>query len=240
MRKYVDPVVTPDPHVERQTQETHPSYAQIACSRVSGRSVLYGSNFDHQHYMTVRISRSQLMRDLNRDWYFPREEYIEVAMSEAQWATFISSPNSGTGIPCTLQRRNGELIPGIPKPTDRTIQFKTEADKTLTEAKERLKDLIEQVDGLKLSEKAKNEVKSSIHTIQQRLGDSIEFVAKQFSEHVENTIEAAKVEINAHAQQTLVRTGLSAIQGIEQPIRLAIGGNEPAAIDAETVTDGQG
>ena len=79
---------------------THPAYAQVSISHVSGSSDLYGSDFTHQNYVTLSISRSELHRDLNRDWYFEREELIEIALSEAQYATMVAAPRIIAGRNC--------------------------------------------------------------------------------------------------------------------------------------------
>ena len=90
-----------------ETVESHPAYAQISASRVSGQTNLYGSDFSHQNYVTISIHASELHRSLSRDWAFSRREYIEVAMSESQWAAFVSSMNVGCGIQCTLSHLEG-------------------------------------------------------------------------------------------------------------------------------------
>ena len=64
-----------------------------------GSTNLYDSDFRHNHYMTITIRASELHRDLNRDWHFGRNELIEVALTESQWATFVSAPNMGSGLP---------------------------------------------------------------------------------------------------------------------------------------------
>lgn len=64
---------------------THPAYAMIGASRVQGGSYLYGSEFHHQHFVTVSIRRAETHRSLSRDWFSGGEELIEVAMSEAHY-----------------------------------------------------------------------------------------------------------------------------------------------------------
>jgi hypothetical protein len=100
--KYQDPTIEKVDSPISDSVEKHPAYAQIGASRVSGGTYLYGSNFAHQHYVTISITKSELNRSLSRDWASGGEEYIEVALSEAQWASFVSTLNSGTGIQCTL------------------------------------------------------------------------------------------------------------------------------------------
>ena len=109
-----------------RTVTTHPAFAQIAASRVSGHTALYDSDFRHNAYMTIKIRTSELHRNLHHDWHFDREEIIEVALSEVQWATFVSAPNMGSGVPCTLQRLNGKQIPQLPDPESRADQFNAE------------------------------------------------------------------------------------------------------------------
>ena len=59
----VVPTVTPPTDgTYDDSVETHPAYAQIGVHRVSGRTRLYGSDFEHQHWMTVTVRRSELRR----------------------------------------------------------------------------------------------------------------------------------------------------------------------------------
>lgn len=94
---------------------THPAFAQISASRVSGGTYLYGSDFQHHNYVTIsiKLSESHQRKGSGRDWAFGREEILEVALSEAQWATFVSTMNVGDGVQCTLSRKNGSFVPGL-------------------------------------------------------------------------------------------------------------------------------
>ena len=40
---------------DKSTRLTHPAYGQITVSKVSGSRVLYGSDFVHHSYVTLRI-----------------------------------------------------------------------------------------------------------------------------------------------------------------------------------------
>src|SRR3546814_7975032 len=83
-----DPVETADPH-GHGSRIDHPAFAQIAASRVrcAGGEILYGSDFPHQNFVSIRICRSSLNRDLSNDWHYGKDQMMEVNMSEAQWAT---------------------------------------------------------------------------------------------------------------------------------------------------------
>src|SRR3546814_17862508 len=66
-------------------------------------------------------------RSMANDWpHAGRTEYIEVDLSEAQWASFVSSLNIGSGTQCTLRSNNGEQIPDLPAPASRVDQFAAE------------------------------------------------------------------------------------------------------------------
>ncbi len=224
MIEYEQPVITKEDSPTSDTVETHPAYAQISANRVScsGKGTfLYGSDFGHSHYMQISISRSELHRGLSRDWPHPRKKLIEISLSESQWATFVSTPNSGTGAQCTLNHLLGEGVPQIPDVPKHREQFESELGKHFDVAKEALAKLTEEIkSGGTLSQKRRHELLSLINTAEMNIGCNLGFVAGQFGEHMEETTEKAKMEIAAYAQVTLQRAGLSALKG-ESPLAIA-------------------
>jgi len=214
-RRIEEPVTQAAPRYagDDGTVTTHPSFAQIGASRVSGRAVLYGSDFTHQHYVRIRIAASELHRNLANDWHHSSiNSYVEVELSEAQWATFVSSMNVGGGVPCTLRSKDGEMIPELPDPASRTEQFGAEMAMRVDRAIGEVAALAEEVEGLKISEKAKKALLDRIRSARTQLVNNTKFIAEQFDEHMEGTIEKAKIEVNAYAVNTLMRAGLDAVQ----------------------------
>lgn len=212
MRPIVPVQESDDPYWENRKNYTHPAFAQIGVSRISGRRYLYGSDFHHNSYIRIRINGSVLGRDLSHDWPHATERYIEVDLSEAQWATFVSSLNIGEGVQCTLVSRNGVSIPEIPEPTDRREQFSSEAAAYMEKAKNNLVDLRTAINDLKMPEKQKKALLDHLGSVERNIGENLRFVAKSFSEHVERNVEKAKVEVNAYVTQTIGRAGMEAIQ----------------------------
>lgn len=197
--------------------ETHPAFGIIGASRVSGRAVLFGSDFEHQHFLIIRISRAVLHRGLSNDWHHAREELIEVALSEAQWATFVSTLNVGDGVPCTLDAVAGEQMPGIQAPTARHEQFKQEANEAIIECTAAMKDALDLLAEMGGGEKSKTgKVAERVRWAQRSLTDALPWVAQQFGEHMEAVTEKAKVEISAYMHATIARAGLRAL-GAESP-----------------------
>lgn len=213
--------------VHRDSVETHPAYAQIAVSRVHGHTSLYASDFKHNDFITVTIRKSDVTRNLSNDWHHGGNELIEVAMSESQWATFISTPNSGMGTPCTLQffaSGGPGVIPGIVHPTNKTDQFTAETSGRLDEGLAQLRKLAKAIESSSLSGKAKREFGSMIEMAIMELSSNIGFVADQFGEHVEAVTDAAKTEIHAYIENAISRAGLRAIAaGNERPFEMPSG-----------------
>lgn len=190
----------------------HPAFGQITVNRVSGSRTLYGSDFRHDAYVRVTIKRSQLHRNHSRDWYYDKGEIITVDLSEAQWATFVSSFGVGSGVPCTIAREALKGVPTIPF-RDEAQEFKIEASAALTAALDEIKALRaaveENVAGM--SKAKQGSLMESVRKAERSLSDSLPFIADQMAEHMEKRVEKAKVEVNAYATATVMRLGLDAL-----------------------------
>lgn len=106
----------------------HPSFANlyIGRSQCSGKQALFGSSIKHHDIINLRISPAFMDRDLNYDRYYAENlPYIEIAMSQSQFAQAITSLNMGAGVPVTLTRLNGEYIEPCPF-VDKREQFSNE------------------------------------------------------------------------------------------------------------------
>lgn len=197
-----------------QTTLTHPAYGQVSIHHVSGSADLYGSDFTHQHFVTLTIKTSELKRDLARDWHFERGTEIEIALSEAQYATMVSTPNT-SGVPCTiLYRRTGdlEIVPGLPRRDSTHIhndEFREKLLKTVAALKAQRDEVTAATS--KLSKKMQAEVLQPIERAIMEIESNIPFLVTSFDEHIETNIEKAKVEVNAYVTSTIVRAGLTAL-----------------------------
>jgi hypothetical protein len=209
--------VTQGDGVHTDEIRTHPAFAQISVSRVSGDSNLYGSEFRHQHFMMIRIHESEEHRGLSYTRYHERKLVAEVALSESQYATMISSPNQGSGVPCTLYSVGGKTVSRLPDPeTTKTETFAKEMKDRLAEslgAMAELKALMAQgKGGTKAAEKL-------LERAQTMLKNNTEYVAGMFGEYMDDTKEKAKQEINAYINAEVRKAGLEAL-GAKKPIAL--------------------
>jgi len=201
-----------------ETKAEHPAYGMIGASRVSGGTMLFGSDFQHNHFVRVTLRRAYVKRDLSTDWPHAHEELFEVDMSEAQWAEFVSAMNIGFGVQCTIRHVQGEFMPQIPYPEKRLDQFRRELTEKLADSLGGLDDLTAAIGELKLSEKQKQALLKQVDKSRSRLTSGVPFVAKQFAEHMETTISKARTEINAHAVHTINQIGLSALNAPVLPV----------------------
>lgn len=213
MRKIEEPTVSYETHAGNETVETerHPAFAQIKASRVSGQANLYDSDFTHHSYMTVTIVRSHKMRSLHRDWHYGRQELISVAMTEAQWATFVSAASIGSGTPCTIEELDGEIIPGLPPPKSRHDQFDREIKAKLEKTVAGVRDAIKRIEAMGLSKSKTAEATDALRSVLTELNSNLPFVAKSFTEHMEDTTEKAKAEIHGYMTGIVQRAGLDAL-----------------------------
>lgn len=213
--KTVEPTVTPDNTTGRQgaTRENHPAFATIQANRVSGSTNLFQSDFRHNAYITIRISAAEVVRDLSNDWVFSglRDEYIEVSLSEAQWASFVSSMNVGSATPCTLIHRDRVPVPGIARPKDRREQFKRESDAAVQRSLDELDALAEAIKSSGLSGVKTQALLQKIEFARRGVGSTQGFIAAQFGEHMEKTVEHAKAEVAGYVSGAIRQLGIQAI-----------------------------
>jgi hypothetical protein len=181
------------PTVNEDGYESHPAWGMIGASRVSSSppATLFDSDIKHQHFVTVRISAAERKRSLNRDWLHPQEQDIEVAMSEAQWASFVSSMNTGSGVPCTIEQRGRERMPAMPH-EPRLAESMDEVRNAGTKALAHIREAFAKVE----EKPNKGNIKDLRHAIENAPAN-MGFAAESLSEHAENVVQKARADIEA-------------------------------------------
>ena len=215
MKTYEHVKITEEPYNGGGTRKVHehPAFGSIRISRRSGHANLFNSDFHHQHFISVTISRAKLFRDLSSDTVYNsnRDELVEVYLSEAQFATAITSMNMGCGSPCTINSFNRESVPGIEEPPSRRDQFSNELLDRLDRAKAMLSETAAAIGAAGLSKKKEAELLSLIGRVSADIGSNLDFVAEQFDEHMEKTVEDARAEIAGTAMAAMNALAMSAV-----------------------------
>ena len=185
----------------------HPSFANIYIGRTycSGQKNLFGSSIKHSETITLKISPAYMARDLNYDRYYADNiPYIEIEMSQAQFAQAITSLNMGAGVPVTLTRLNGEYIEPCPF-VDKREQFSNEfradmqrVSKALDEVTAEVEKLVEEKRTFSKADREK--ILKALRDVKQQIGSNYPYMFSMFNEQMDKTVSEAKAEIESHLQ----------------------------------------
>ncbi len=183
------------PTLTEHGDQRHSAWGLIGASRVSNGppgATLFDSDIRHAHTVIVRMSTATRKRDLHRDWIHQGREFVEVEMSEAQWASFVSSMNVGDGVPCTIRRREDDyMVPGVP--------YEPRLRESIAEVQGAAAEAAAEVAAAFAAYKAHKTV-SNLRTLEARIANmpaNIEFAASSLSEHAENVVQKARADIEA-------------------------------------------
>jgi hypothetical protein len=183
-------------------------------------AVLFDSDIRHQHVITVQVSEAHRKRDLNRDWIGGGKRIVEFTFSEAQWASFVSSMNSGSGVPATLGFRESMDEPRVPgMPYDpRLAHSMDEVRNAATKAQE---DVRRAMDAYKEKKTASN--LKHLEAMIDNMPSNLRFAAESLSEHAESVVQRAKADIEAFVISKANQLGIDP-SDVEGPLEL--GGGE--------------
>jgi hypothetical protein len=196
--------------------ENEPYMGVINVGRVSGRASLFDSDVEHQHFISVSISKASRERNLSMNWIHGGDELVEVWMSEIQWAHFVSSFNQGAGTPVTLRHVAGKTLAEPPRPKAEATKFEKEVTDTVKDAMTSLGSAISKLEaGLIPKAKAPNkgdltEILANLRMAYQEINSNIGFVESQFGEHIEKKMAEAKCEFEGYMTSRLRALGLEA------------------------------
>ncbi len=197
--------------------ESHPSYGMVRVSRRHGTQRVFGCPIECADTITLEIFHGVVNRDLNQAWYHARDEIIEIVMSPVQFAELITNMNNGSGIPCTLQRVNGETLPDCPQIHDRELiedEFQESMRKCMADLKELTATARAIIDN-KAKKTLTNDDRAALGAVFDRFHrftvDTTPFIHSQFNEAMDKTVNAAKAEYVAAIQMIAHSFGIEAM-----------------------------
>lgn len=195
----------------------HESYGNLDIVRTTGNyaSPLFGSDLTHRNTIRMKISLSELTRNLSNDWYYPYEKLIEIEMSPVQFSEAITNMNTG-GVPCTIRYYDRKQMEECPY-RDKAETFKKEFDDTIKEtnavAKNLVNEVVKKFNEKKAFNKAdKEEIMGMLNRLSQNLGSNMEFIQDCCQEQVNKTVVEAKGEIESYIMNRVNTLGLKALQ----------------------------
>lgn len=215
---------------ERKT-ESHPTYGLIGWNRVSHSppgAVLFDSPLRHQHYVVLTIRRAERHRDLNRDWLFGREELIQISLAPDQFADFLTSPNLGQGVACTLDRVGGKQQGECPERVE-SEEFKKELAEDFSDIKRKAEEIYSKInhilDESRLSKGKQREILWAVEELQQDIFSNLPYLRDSLEKSAQKIVTKAKFAVEAFTEDRVRQKGLGDINREELP-RLIEGHNE--------------
>ena len=181
--------------------EEHPAWGVIGASRgQTTGTTLFDSDIVHRSTIRIRIKAATRKRDLKHDWIGGRDQLIEVELSEAQWASFVSTMNVSDGVPCTVRRIGHQ--PPIENPPHEP-RLAVSMDETRTAAEEAYRGIQTALDAYEaaLAGKAgaaeRRKLLSTLHYAVANAVPNVAYAGTQLTEHAENVVQRARADIEA-------------------------------------------
>ena len=204
--------------MKKDTIIKHNSFGNISITKsFGGERHLYGSSIEHRNSITLKITHSELHRNLNYDWYYPTSPIVEISLSPSQFAEAITSIGDGNGVPCTIRytEKDGKAE-DTPFESKYDI-FKQEFAEHIDNIKKETVNIRNEIADLFKNKKAigktdRELILKKIDSIIQDVGSNTKFIQKQFQEQMDKTVTEAKAEIEAFTQNKITNMGLEAIR----------------------------
>ena len=201
----------------------HPSFANMHIGRTycSGQKNLFGSSIKHSDTITLKISPAYMARSLHYDRYYAENtSYIEIEMSQSQFAQAITSLNMGTGVPVTLTRLNGEYIEPCPF-VDKREQFNNEFREDMQRVSKELDEVTAEVEKLveekrTFSKADREKILKALRDVKHQIGSNYPYMYSMFNEQMDKTVSEAKAEIESHLQGRMEDVAVKAMAQKQQ------------------------
>ena len=180
---------------------TNPAYGFISMSRVSGGSGrLFMSPLRHENRISIIIGEAEHARSLNTDTHYAGRQIIEVQMSEAQFAQFITNSMSHAGAPCTITRNNGKMIPPLEDVQLTSDRYYKEAQKMAEDAIKAVADARQKIGEIAaaLPKKKQEEIMGRLNALEMTLSYRMPWIVQMHHEHMDKVANLAKIEIEAY------------------------------------------
>lgn len=204
----------------RDWEHTPDSGGMLSWSRINCHSwSLFGSKVKHNEVIQVTLTRGEESRALASDYHFGGSELIaQVHMSPLQFADFISTPNRGSGIPCTIEyERTGKM-----RKNERP-EFVSEGERMEDDFKQDLLGLKKQMasiqrkaeelaEGHKFNKTERREMAEALRRAHAVLTDHLPFMLDRFVDSMDRVSTEAKKGVDAYIDRRINDHGLEALR----------------------------
>ena len=199
-----------------------PSAGMLGWNRGTSSDALsfFGSRVKSREIITITLCSGENDRSLAGDSYFAKNTLFEVDMTPIQWAEFITTPNRGSGVPCTMSyTREGKLQKHERPETETESEvMENEYRDVLEELRDTLTLMENSTVALEkgrgvLTVEARKRITDNMRRAYNLLTDSLPFLAKRFASNMEATVVECKSSVDAYVTRLVHETGLEQLQG---------------------------
>lgn len=199
------------PTLDSLGQEVHPAFGLISVHRVTSTpgDILFDSDVRHSRVIRLRIHRARRSRDLSHDHVSEAQSLIEVDMSEAQFASCVSSMNT-MGVPCTLRRVGDDYnVPGL-EYAPRLKQTMDEVHEAASAAFAQIEQAMAELDGLdaKAGVKARREAMDTLRSRIRNAVPNVDWAGQQLAEQAEAVVQRARADVEAMVTAKAAQLGI--------------------------------
>lgn len=203
--------------MDERKRIAHESYGLLGITRYTGgNDVMFGSSIKHRNGICIRLYQAEHERSLANDWYYGRDLLFEVNMSQSQFAEMITTPNVGSGVPCTIQHVMGKTMEKPPfeaKAQTFRDEFVQRAAKITEDGTLYMKEALDILENkTTLGKGDRKIILDAFAMLKQSIKSDMPFLQKQFHEQMDRTITEAKGEIEAFVEHKVRSVGLEAIR----------------------------
>lgn len=194
----------------------HPAFGMIGITNRSGGGVLFGSDLGHSQCICITVKTADVDRRLSTDYFHGDRTVVELEMSHAQFARFITSPGQGDGVPCTIRYRESVgHVPGIDKIESKHETHRREVRESAKEgssaALASLKGIQEMLDEGRMSKKEMRDALRSAICAIENLPGNLAYTVERAESALEKATSDAKIEVESYVAMTAQRLGLKQI-----------------------------
>jgi hypothetical protein len=196
---------------------THPSFCMVRFTRINSnaKNEFFGSDLQVSNFIELSVDSGEKRKDLSRDWYYSKDALVRIRMTESQFATLITTLNSGSGTPASLSYIKGDEIK-LPRDYQKHVidEYSDDAEKRMMNAKKSIDKIVEELKSHKgnMSKSQQQTLLSLATNVQNEIIGNMKFVMSSFQEKMDTIISNAKTEVEAFTEGVISRTGIAALK----------------------------
>jgi len=194
--------------MENFKEESHESFGIISISKYQGTSEFFNSDIVHNGGVFITISTANKEHGLSHDWVHEDKQLIKVRLSHSQFVDAITSGMNTEGVPCTLERFNGNVLEQISHAGKKEEEFKNDMRETQQDFAKRIDEIIELLMEGNVGKKKQKELEHELKVLRSHILSNTEYVMKCFNESVERTVSEAKSTVSNYIDSKVTKLGI--------------------------------